>query len=122
MGKPEDYRNLSGISSDDAQLKARIAQNFGEWWRRVCTPDSTLKDKLSKESKDKKDAPSGIDVLTSEQLYLATRLSLMIARATQYMDVVALFQALGGGWWNRSDIEEPKDGGLSSKTRVWPAQ
>jgi outer membrane protein TolC len=63
MGNPEDYRNLSGISSDDAQLKARIAQNFGGWWRRVCTPDSTLKGKLSKESKDKKDAPSGIDVL-----------------------------------------------------------
>jgi hypothetical protein len=25
------------------------------------------------------------------------------ARAQRYADTAALFQALGGGWWNRSD-------------------
>jgi outer membrane protein TolC len=50
--------------------------------------------------------------LTAEQLYLTTRLNLVTAIATQYMDVVALFQALGGGWWNRSDVEEAKNRGL----------
>jgi outer membrane protein TolC len=47
--------------------------------------------------------PTGIDVLTAEQVYLATRLTLRIAEAARLTDVVALFQALGGGWWNRSD-------------------
>jgi hypothetical protein len=48
--------------------------------------------------------PTGIDVLTAEQVYLASQLSLRIAEATRYADVVALYQALGGGWWNRSDV------------------
>jgi hypothetical protein len=38
--------------------------------------------------------------------YLATRVSRAIAVATQYADVVALFQALGGGWWNRVDVQK----------------
>jgi NodT family efflux transporter outer membrane factor (OMF) lipoprotein len=63
-------------------------------------------------------APSGIDVVTSEQLYLTTRLSLVIARATRYMDVVALFQALGGGWWNRLDVAEVQDRRLSPTRRL----
>jgi outer membrane protein TolC len=49
--------------------------------------------------------PTGIDVLTAEQVYLAGRLTLRIAEATRYADVVALFQALGGGWWNRLDVD-----------------
>jgi outer membrane protein TolC len=36
---------------------------------------------------------------------LAAQLTLVQAVATRYSDVVALFQALGGGWWNRSDTE-----------------
>jgi hypothetical protein len=31
------------------------------------------------------------------------------------MDVVALFQALGGGWWNRTDVEEAKSGILDAE-------
>jgi len=38
------------------------------------------------------------------------------------MDVVALFQALGGGWWNRDDVEEPKprvlDAAVQSPSRL----
>jgi len=26
------------------------------------------------------------------------------AEASRYADTAALFQALGGGWWNRSDV------------------
>jgi outer membrane protein TolC len=28
----------------------------------------------------------------------------MQAQANRYADTAALFQALGGGWWNRADI------------------
>jgi outer membrane protein TolC len=60
--------------------------------------------------------------VASEQLYLATRLSLVTARAARSMDVVALFQALGGGWWNRADVEEPKppvlDAAAQSSSRL----
>ena len=34
------------------------------------------------------------------------RILLVIAQANRYSDTVALFQALGGGWWNRQDVAE----------------
>jgi hypothetical protein len=30
--------------------------------------------------------------------------ALVRAKAQRYADTAALFQALGGGWWNRSDV------------------
>ena len=30
------------------------------------------------------------------------------AQATRYADTAALFQALGGGWWNRPDLAPTK--------------
>ena len=40
-------------------------------------------------------------LLTAQQAYLQTRLALSQARVTRLADTAALFQALGGGWWNR---------------------
>jgi NodT family efflux transporter outer membrane factor (OMF) lipoprotein len=46
-----------------------------------------------------------IGLLTAQQTYQQALLNLAQARASRYADTVALFQALGGGWWNRSDVE-----------------
>ena len=46
-----------------------------------------------------------LNVLTSEQSDFSARLNLITARATRFTDTVALFQALGGGWWNRTDVD-----------------
>jgi NodT family efflux transporter outer membrane factor (OMF) lipoprotein len=43
-------------------------------------------------------------VLTSEQSYQSAAITLVKARAQRYADTAALFQALGGGWWNRADV------------------
>ncbi len=40
-------------------------------------------------------------VLNAEQSYQNARLALAQARASRLIDTAALFQALGGGWWNR---------------------
>jgi outer membrane protein TolC len=37
--------------------------------------------------------------LGAEQTEAQARIALVQARAGQYADVAALFQALGGGWW-----------------------
>ncbi|GBR12928.1 efflux transporter outer membrane subunit [Asaia spathodeae] len=37
------------------------------------------------------------------QIELEARLNLIQAKATRFTDSVALFQALGGGWWHRND-------------------
>jgi NodT family efflux transporter outer membrane factor (OMF) lipoprotein len=47
-----------------------------------------------------------VAVLNAEQAYQQAALSLVQARANRYADTAALFQALGGGWWNRT--EEPR--------------
>jgi NodT family efflux transporter outer membrane factor (OMF) lipoprotein len=39
-------------------------------------------------------------LLTAEQTYQQTRVSRVQAEAQRYSDTAALFQALGGGWWN----------------------
>ena len=47
-----------------------------------------------------------VAVLNAEQTYNTAVLSLIQARANRYADTAALYQALGGGWWNRT--EEPR--------------
>lgn len=44
---------------------------------------------------------SYLSLLNAEQTYQQTRIALIQARANRFMDSAALFQALGGGWWNR---------------------
>jgi NodT family efflux transporter outer membrane factor (OMF) lipoprotein len=46
-----------------------------------------------------------LNVLTAEQADFSARLNLITARAARFTDTVALFQALGGGWWNRTDVD-----------------
>jgi NodT family efflux transporter outer membrane factor (OMF) lipoprotein len=55
-------------------------------------------------------------VLNAQQTYLQARINLVQAQAARYADTAGLFQALGGGWWNRSDVA--KDGGADFLDRV----
>ncbi|MGA3305391.1 MAG: efflux transporter outer membrane subunit [Stellaceae bacterium] len=43
-------------------------------------------------------------LLDSQTAYQQTRIALVQAQANRYADTAALFQALGGGWWNRTDV------------------
>jgi NodT family efflux transporter outer membrane factor (OMF) lipoprotein len=47
-------------------------------------------------------------LLTAENTYDTALLALVQAQAARYADTAALFQALGGGWWNRTDVAPPK--------------
>lgn len=49
-------------------------------------------------------AASYLALLNAQQAYQQTRIALAQARATRYADTAALFQSLGGGWWNRDDV------------------
>lgn len=48
-------------------------------------------------------------LLTAEQNYQQARIALISAQAERYADTAALFQALGGGWWHRADLDGDKD-------------
>ena len=45
-------------------------------------------------------------LLAAQQASLQTRLALSQARAARLADTAALFQALGGGWWNRASASD----------------
>ena len=48
-------------------------------------------------------AVSYLASLDAQRTYLQTRTALVQAQAARYTDTAALFQALGGGWWNAPD-------------------
>ena len=66
-----------------------------------------------------------INLLTAQQSYQDTVLARVKAQAARYSDTTALFQALGGGWWNRQDVDPATTGkpdrfGLPSWQEVMP--
>ncbi len=46
---------------------------------------------------------AGVQTLVAEQTYLTAHLARIQARTAQLQDTTALFQAVGGAWWNRKD-------------------
>ncbi|MDE2223375.1 MAG: efflux transporter outer membrane subunit [Candidatus Omnitrophica bacterium] len=47
-------------------------------------------------------------LLGAEQSYQQARINLIQAQANRFSDTAALFEALGGGWWNRPDLTKDK--------------
>jgi NodT family efflux transporter outer membrane factor (OMF) lipoprotein len=65
-------------------------------------------------------AVSYLALLVAQRQYQGARLALVSAQATRYADVAALFQALGGGWWNRESggsAQAVSDAGSQRSTR-----
>jgi len=68
-----------------------------------------------------------INLLTAQQTYQNTVLTRVKAQAARYSETNALFQALGGGWWNRTDVDPATKGspdrfGLPSWQEIMPAK
>jgi NodT family efflux transporter outer membrane factor (OMF) lipoprotein len=51
---------------------------------------------------------SYLALLNAQRQYLQARESRVQAEAARYADTAALFQALGGGWWNRENGKESR--------------
>ena len=51
-------------------------------------------------------AVSYLALLDSQRTYQQARVGLVQAQAARYADTAALFQALGGGWWNRPELAD----------------
>jgi NodT family efflux transporter outer membrane factor (OMF) lipoprotein len=90
---------------DDADLKVppNKRRRLVGWWRDNCAKYPKVQVPYFKDDESK----NGSDVLVAEQLYLSSQIALVQAEASRLSDVVALFQALGGGWWNRLDTIPP---------------
>ena len=87
-----EYDALALKASVDAERAAATSLDIAQ--RRLALGDTTY-----------------VVVLLAELVYQQALLNRVQAQANRYTDTAALFQALGGGWWNR-DAPEPaaKDG------------
>lgn len=60
---------------------------------------------------------NSLTLLSAEQAYQTAVINLAQAQANRFGDTAALFQALGGGWWNRQEVamgDKPDNGTLAS--------
>ena len=60
-------------------------------------------------------------LLQAQQAYFNALVLRVQAQAQRYVDTVALFQALGGGWWNRMDDEPAKIDAIA-QTKILPIE
>ena len=60
-------------------------------------------------------AVSFLVLLEAQRIYQQTRVTLAAAQANRYADTAALFQALGGGWWNRQELADISHPDASSR-------
>jgi len=58
---------------------------------------------------------SYLTLLVAQRQYNAAQFALVLAQANRYADTAALFQALGGGWWNRGDAAARTIRGASAR-------
>jgi NodT family efflux transporter outer membrane factor (OMF) lipoprotein len=49
-----------------------------------------------------------LELLNAQQTYQRALVTSVVAQSNRLADTAALFQALGGGWWNRDDIDHKK--------------
>jgi NodT family efflux transporter outer membrane factor (OMF) lipoprotein len=85
---------LRALQNDADALKATLAAE------RAATDSLAISIKLQKLG-----AISYLTALNAQQAYQQAVINLVQARANRYADTAALFQALGGGWWNRHDSD-----------------
>jgi len=60
-----------------------------------------------------------LSLLVAQRQHRQAQVLLIQAQARRYADTAALFQALGGGWWNRGGSIEP--GGAGGAGDAQPA-
>jgi len=67
--------------------------------------ESLAKDTLQLTTKQYKlGGVSSLALLDAKRTYQTARINLVQAQANRYADTAALFQAMGGGWWNRPEL------------------
>jgi len=67
-------------------------------------------------------AVSYLTLLNAQQTYQNALINRVKAQATRYSDTAALFQALGGGWWNRTDVDPRSKGAPGGVFNVPPVR
>lgn len=111
---------IAAYDQAEAQYRATVLtafQNVADSLRALDSDAATLKAQVEVEALASEElnlitqqyrlgAVSHLALLDAERSYQQARIGLVQARAARYADTAALFQALGGGWWNRQALAD----------------
>ncbi|MGH6888571.1 MAG: efflux transporter outer membrane subunit [Rhizomicrobium sp.] len=89
---------LSALKTDADALQAAVAADDSA---------KAARDLAQRQAKD--GYANDLALLAAEQTFEQARMALVQAEAARFSDTAALFQALGGGWWQRRDLTETAD-------------
>ena len=111
---------IAAYDQADAQYRATVLsafQNVADSLQALDFDANTLKQQVAVEALAKQTleltsqqyqlgAVSSLSLLDAKRTYQTARIGLVQAQAARYADTAALFQAMGGGWWNRPALTD----------------
>ena len=105
------YRSTALSAFQDVANALRAIQSDAEALSATAAAEETAAASLNlAQQQYQLGASNYLSLLTAQQTYQNAVLSRVKAQAARYSDTAALFQALGGGWWNRNDIQPESKG------------
>jgi NodT family efflux transporter outer membrane factor (OMF) lipoprotein len=106
----QQYRGTVLIAFQNVADTLVALEQDAEGLKAAADADDAAKTTLDLTQRQLKDGyASYLSLLNAEQAYQQAHIALIQAQASRYADTAALFQALGGGWWHRADLNEAKN-------------
>jgi NodT family efflux transporter outer membrane factor (OMF) lipoprotein len=101
------YRSaLLGAFQNVADTLVALEQD-GDAVRSAAEADTAAKKALDITQRQLQDGYSNtLGLITAQQAYQQAEITLLQAQSARFADTAALFQALGGGWWHRTDLPD----------------
>jgi NodT family efflux transporter outer membrane factor (OMF) lipoprotein len=107
----EQYRSTVLTAVQNVADTLTALQQDAEGLKAAAAAEHAAKTTLDLAQQQLRDGYVGdLALLNAEQAYQQTRLNLIQAQGNRYADTAALFQALGGGWWQRADLAQSAHG------------
>ena len=116
------YRSTVLSAFQDVANALRALQSDADTLRAQTAAEQTAAASLSlSQQQYELGAVNYLTLLNAQQTYQNAVINRLRAQAARYTDTAALFQALGGGWWNRTDVD-PKSNGKPGVFSLPPVQ
>jgi NodT family efflux transporter outer membrane factor (OMF) lipoprotein len=105
----EQYRGTVLTAFQNVADTLTALEQDAEGLKAAAAAQDAAKVTLDLSQRQYKDGYAGyLSLLSAEQAYQQARIALVQAQASRFADTAALFQALGGGWWNRTELTHGK--------------
>jgi NodT family efflux transporter outer membrane factor (OMF) lipoprotein len=105
----EQYRSTVLAAFQNVADTLAALEQDAEGLKAAAAAQDAAKVTLDLSQRQYKDGYAGyLSLLSAEQTYQQARIGLVQAQANRFADTAALFQALGGGWWNRTELTHGK--------------